>query len=96
MTDALTMTALEALRDWRHYWPTEYSDSLTLTGKQANELCELLVDSSGSGSSRSAYVMAMAILQSDLYRNADDELRRAVDDTLDSYRLLRRQGTSDE
>lgn len=36
------MKVLDCLADWRSYWHTEYADDLTLTGKQADELCTVL------------------------------------------------------
>ena len=36
------MSVMALLADWRSYWHTAYSDALTLTGKQTDELCTLL------------------------------------------------------
>lgn len=50
------MTARDALRAWRKYWSNEHSDDLTLTGKQADELCRMLVDQPASAEGPSARV----------------------------------------
>lgn len=34
---------------------------------------------------RMAYIMAMAIIQSEIYNKADDELRESVDESIRSY-----------
>ena len=43
-TSEPTLSGVAALREWRKYWANEHSDSITLSGKQADELCALLVD----------------------------------------------------
>ena len=50
MTD--TRTVLDALREWRYWWENEYAADLTLTGKQADELCRLLKIEAPSGVER--------------------------------------------
>lgn len=73
------LSLMEVLRDWRSWWPTEYSDELTLSGKQANELCELLVDAP-AGSQQGARPEVVALV--DAFGNALIEEYDAEDVTL--------------
>lgn len=49
---------LDVLQAWRRYWANEYADDLTLTGKQADELCRMLVDGDAGASDREALILA--------------------------------------
>lgn len=55
------LSLMEVLRDWRSWWPTEFSDELTLSGKQANELCGLLVDAP-AGAQQGARLEVVALV----------------------------------